>query len=171
GIAQEAAFDRMPILADALEDAGCDNSIILDHCRHAENHEPACWVLALILSATPPPIFSPPLATPAFVEAGRNFVEPRSAAADFWGCVIVCMIILLGIGFGIWLSESTRLGVNPVYLSPILVAFGVVLFCMILLYCHLLAVLRSRRGSRVAHRNAHLSRETRAPGEVGTPPG
>jgi len=29
----ESAFDQMPILADALQDAGCDNADILDHCR------------------------------------------------------------------------------------------------------------------------------------------
>jgi hypothetical protein len=32
-IYEERAFDRLPTLADALEDAGCDNSDILAHCR------------------------------------------------------------------------------------------------------------------------------------------
>jgi hypothetical protein len=59
GIIQESAFDRMPILADALQDAGCDNEVILDHCRHARGHESACWVLALILSPTPTQPSSP----------------------------------------------------------------------------------------------------------------
>jgi hypothetical protein len=33
GIRDEKAFDRMPILADALQDAWCDNDEILKHCR------------------------------------------------------------------------------------------------------------------------------------------
>jgi hypothetical protein len=33
GIYDEKAFDRLPILADALQDAGCDNEEVLDHCR------------------------------------------------------------------------------------------------------------------------------------------
>src|SRR5262249_52141263 len=32
-IYEERAFDRLPVLADALEEAGCDNADILAHCR------------------------------------------------------------------------------------------------------------------------------------------
>jgi hypothetical protein len=43
------AFDRLPLLADALEEAGCDNQEILDHCRSAGEHVRGCWVVDLIL--------------------------------------------------------------------------------------------------------------------------
>ena len=49
GIYDEKAFDRMPILADALQDAGCDNEDVLNHCRGQEPHVRGCWVLDLLL--------------------------------------------------------------------------------------------------------------------------
>ena len=49
GIYAERAFDRMPILADALEDAGCDLADILTHCRSDGPHVRGCWVVDLIL--------------------------------------------------------------------------------------------------------------------------
>jgi hypothetical protein len=50
GIYNERAFDRMPILADALQDAGCDNTDILDHCRDTSTpHARGCWVVDLVL--------------------------------------------------------------------------------------------------------------------------
>ncbi len=49
GIYADRAFDRMPILADALEDAGCDNADILAHCRGPGPHVRGCWVVDLIL--------------------------------------------------------------------------------------------------------------------------
>jgi hypothetical protein len=48
-IYQENAFDQMPILADALQDADCDNEDILNHCRQPGEHCRGCWVLDLIL--------------------------------------------------------------------------------------------------------------------------
>jgi hypothetical protein len=43
-------FGTMPILADALQDAGCDNEDILSHCRDANQvHVRGCWVVDLVL--------------------------------------------------------------------------------------------------------------------------
>jgi len=49
GIYDDRAFDRLPILADALEDSGCDSADILDHCRTPGSHARGCWVVDLIL--------------------------------------------------------------------------------------------------------------------------
>jgi hypothetical protein len=48
GIATDQAFDRLPILADALEEAGCDNLDLLNHCRGPGPHVRGCWVLDLV---------------------------------------------------------------------------------------------------------------------------
>jgi hypothetical protein len=42
-------FSAMPILADALQDAGCDNDDILAHCRGPGPHVRGCWVVDLVL--------------------------------------------------------------------------------------------------------------------------
>jgi hypothetical protein len=43
-------FSAMPILADALQDAGCDNDDVLSHCREAgATHVRGCWVVDLVL--------------------------------------------------------------------------------------------------------------------------
>jgi hypothetical protein len=49
GIYNERGFDRMPILADALHEAGCDNDNILNHCRGDGPHVRGCWVVDLVL--------------------------------------------------------------------------------------------------------------------------
>jgi hypothetical protein len=49
GIYADRAFDRLPILADALEEAGCDNADVLAHCRGPGPHVRGCWVVDLVL--------------------------------------------------------------------------------------------------------------------------
>jgi hypothetical protein len=50
GIYDARAFDRMPILADALQDAGCDIEDILNHLRNmSATHVRGCWALDSVL--------------------------------------------------------------------------------------------------------------------------
>jgi hypothetical protein len=48
-IYQGQTFDDLPILADALEEAGCCNRTILDHCRQRGSHVRGCWVVDAVL--------------------------------------------------------------------------------------------------------------------------
>jgi hypothetical protein len=48
-IYDERAFDRMPILGDALEDAGCTSADLLNHCRESGEHTRGCWAVDLLL--------------------------------------------------------------------------------------------------------------------------
>lgn len=60
----ERAFDRLPILADALLDADCDEEAVLRHCRgtelhlkelnEAQLHVRGCWVVELVLDRWKP---------------------------------------------------------------------------------------------------------------------
>jgi hypothetical protein len=45
----ERDFAAMPILADALQDAGCEHDAILAHCRGPGPHVRGCWVVDLLL--------------------------------------------------------------------------------------------------------------------------
>lgn len=49
GIVADRAFDRLPILADALEEAGCDHIDALSHCRSSGPHAMGCWALTGLL--------------------------------------------------------------------------------------------------------------------------
>jgi hypothetical protein len=46
---EQRAFDQLPVLADALEDAGCTDEAILAHCRGEGPHVRGCWVVDLVL--------------------------------------------------------------------------------------------------------------------------
>jgi hypothetical protein len=48
-IYKERTFDLMGILADALEDAGCTTTDILNHSRCQRDHARGCFVLDLLL--------------------------------------------------------------------------------------------------------------------------
>jgi hypothetical protein len=48
-IYRDRAFHDLPVLADALQDAGCDDEEILSHCREAKEHVRGCWVLDLAI--------------------------------------------------------------------------------------------------------------------------
>jgi hypothetical protein len=46
---EDSAFEGLPVLADALQEAGCDDEVILGHCRGREGHVRGCWALDLVL--------------------------------------------------------------------------------------------------------------------------
>ena len=48
-IYEERAFDRLPILGDALEEAGCDAAELLAHLRGPGPHARGCWALDTLL--------------------------------------------------------------------------------------------------------------------------
>jgi hypothetical protein len=49
-IYDDRAFERMPILADALMDAGCEHEAIIGHCRGDVRHVRGCWMIDLLLT-------------------------------------------------------------------------------------------------------------------------
>jgi hypothetical protein len=48
-IYDKRSFDRMPMLADALENSGCNDAEILNHCRNPGEHARGCWVIDHLL--------------------------------------------------------------------------------------------------------------------------
>jgi hypothetical protein len=48
-IYQERRFSDLPVLADALEEAGCTNADMLAHCRQPGEHARGCWLMDAIL--------------------------------------------------------------------------------------------------------------------------
>jgi hypothetical protein len=47
-IVRDARFDLLLIFADALQEAGCENPILLDHCRQDREHSHNCWLVRLL---------------------------------------------------------------------------------------------------------------------------
>jgi hypothetical protein len=48
-IYEECRFADLPIVADALEEAGCTEELLLTHCREPNGHVRGCWALDLLL--------------------------------------------------------------------------------------------------------------------------
>src|ERR1700677_1468227 len=55
GIYDDRAFDRLRLVAEALEETGCDSPAVVAHCRETGPHVRGCWVVDLLLgkSVTP----------------------------------------------------------------------------------------------------------------------
>jgi hypothetical protein len=49
GIYEDRAFDRLPLLADALMDAGFDDEQVIGHCRNEGPHARGCFVVDMVL--------------------------------------------------------------------------------------------------------------------------
>jgi hypothetical protein len=54
GIYVSHDFSGMPVLADALEESGCDHPSVLAHCRSCRPHYRGCWVLDGLLARAEP---------------------------------------------------------------------------------------------------------------------
>ena len=48
-IHRDGCFDELPVLADALEEAGCRDERLLSHCRQSGGHVPGCWAVRLLV--------------------------------------------------------------------------------------------------------------------------
>jgi hypothetical protein len=48
-IYDQRRFTDLPVLADALEEAGCTDQTILDHLRGPGPHVRGCWAVDLLL--------------------------------------------------------------------------------------------------------------------------
>jgi hypothetical protein len=49
-IYEDQTFDGLPVLADALQEAGCHDTDIIGHCRHPGPHVRGCWVVDHLLT-------------------------------------------------------------------------------------------------------------------------
>ena len=86
GIDFDAAFDRLPILADALEEAGCDHPQLLHHCRTCPHPFASCWVVNVVLDRVPgelpPPEDNRVSADPNSLDAGVRYSFPSGPRAS-----------------------------------------------------------------------------------------
>lgn len=48
-IAEQGSFEYLPVLGDALEEAGCEQAEVVNHCRTPGPHVRGCWVVDLLI--------------------------------------------------------------------------------------------------------------------------
>lgn len=70
GIEEDQAFDRLPILADALQESGCEDPTMLTHCRSPGPHVRGCWVVDVLLGLGVALYVAPEEAPPATGDIG-----------------------------------------------------------------------------------------------------
>jgi hypothetical protein len=57
-IHDQGRFDELPFLGDALEDAGCCDQALLDHCRSTGPHGKGCWAVDAVRGLELPSVVS-----------------------------------------------------------------------------------------------------------------
>jgi hypothetical protein len=102
GIDADSAFDRLPILADALEEAGCDHRRLLDHCRTCPHPFASCWVVNVVLDRVPgelpPPEILPPPVVPVRPTTLPRFITSGShSPAGGRGNQLARLALLFGV--------------------------------------------------------------------------
>jgi hypothetical protein len=121
GIVADSAPDRLPVLADALEEGGCDDPQVLRHCRECPRHFPHCWVLADLLDR--PTVVEAPRLTDAEVRrevervTGRPVVSSGDAPWDgrlpmrmLVGRAAPALILAAIIGMSVYVLIAKTLG-------------------------------------------------------------
>jgi hypothetical protein len=74
-------FSRLPILADALEENGCENPFVLAHCRQCEIHHRECWLVSAILMSPKSELFEDRFLP---TEDWRDFPIPELPETSTW---------------------------------------------------------------------------------------
>jgi hypothetical protein len=135
-IVESGSNDILPILADALEDAGCDNQYVLNHCRRCAVHLSMCWVTSAVLQSPPESPQRPRLFSPGGIHSipkvtlkqnteakANNFERYREVGFQLGCCLVPLLLGPAGLILGIWifqvLLESRGLRERPADKPPI----------------------------------------------------
>lgn len=150
GIVQDGNFDVMPILADALQDAGCDNTALLGHCRHGTAHAMDCWALTIVIE---PNLFATqprqPLAPrPLIVEAARmvDDLAERNMGFLFPLSLLCCFVFVLVNYTSAMVRVSLESTSGALFTMGLVFIASVSLVMLYLFYC--VKLVRTRRRSR-----------------------